>query len=102
MNKWDDFKKNKQGDVNAQRARENQHELHKRQRNQYAFRADLDDYRFSGSNSFKSLPRLRFFVSLSDPALGPFIQDAKSKTVSAYLSGTRDWHHHYIIDIADV
>lgn len=102
MSKWDDFKKNREGFANAQSAREGQHELHKRQRTNYAFRKDLDDFRPAGSESFKSLTRLRFYVSLGDPALGPFIQDAKSKAITAYLSGQRDWHHHYHIDIADV
>lgn len=77
-------------------------ELHDRQKEAYAQQQDRLDFWNHGHLSHHSAPRLRYFESLSDPSLGVFCADARTRARRAYLSGTRAWHHHYSIDIADV
>jgi len=83
--------------------REGFFELHQAQKVRFHTGEDrLDNFESGPGINLDSISRLRVYVALDDPNLGVFINNAQSKAKTAYLSGTRNWHHHYTIDIADV
>lgn len=87
----------------ADAKREGFFELHQRQKETFATQADrLDNFESNAPTTINSLVRLRTYVMLTDPHLGPFINEARMKARTAYLTGTRNWHHHYVHDVADV
>jgi hypothetical protein len=98
----DDYQKDRKDRFAAEVQREGFADLHERQKATFEVQQDQNDHWNHGHLSHQSLPRLKFYVTLTDPALGPFISDAQQKVKRAYLAGTRFWHHHYSIDIADV
>jgi hypothetical protein len=102
MSKNDDYKSARYGRDFANRERESYFGLHQRQKGAVAAYDDRADYVEVGSMSFKSIPRLRMYVSLASPELGPFVDDAKHKAKQAYLSGKRHWSADYIIDVAKI
>lgn len=99
----DDMKKDRLARERAEANREGFVELHNRQKDTFATQADrLDKFESSASVTINSLVRLRVYVKLTDLNLGPFINEARIKARTAYLTGTRNWHHHYTHDVADV
>lgn len=102
MDRNDDYKKASRGRAWANRERESFFDLHQAQKQRFTAYDDRADWVEVGSQSFKSLPRLRVYVSLASPELGPFVDDAKHKVKQAYLSGKRHWSADYIVDVAKV
>ena len=87
----------------AEATREGFTRLHSRQKSTFGAQADrLDNFQVGAGGNLNSISRLRVYVSLTDINLGIFINDAKVRAKHAYLSGARDWHQQYTIDVADV
>lgn len=110
MSKADDSRKiieqdrvDRLGREKSERNREGFFGQHQLQKNTALNQADrLDNFEAGGSIILNSMSRLRVYVSLTDMNLSPFINDAKSKARAAYLTGTRNWHYQYDIDVAHI
>ena len=99
----EDMRKTRVDRERADDEREGFFELHQRQKETFSTQADrLDNFETTASITINSIARLRIYVSITDFNLGPFIGHAKLRARQAYLTGTRNWHHHYTIDVADV
>lgn len=103
MSILDDMKKWRDAREVSNASRDGFVRLNERQQEVFATQADrLDKFESTAGITINSMARLRVYVKLLDIHLGPFIGKAKSRARTAYLTGTRNWHQQYIIDVADV
>lgn len=96
--KWD--RKEREG---ADYQRETFTRVHDQNKKEYDLQKDRNDLWNTGARKLPSTRPLRFFETITDPALGVFASNAREQARHAYRTlGLRSWHHHYTIDIADV
>lgn len=103
MDRNADHKQFKAGFANGEYQRESFFGLHQRQKETFATQADrTDKFESTAAITINSLVRLGVFVKLLDINLGPYIGFARQRARTAYLTGTRNWHLHKIIDVAEI
>lgn len=103
MSRIDDIRKWQEARANNEASREGFVRLNERQQEVFATQADrLDKFESTAGITINSMARLRVYLKLLDINLGPFFGAAKQRARTAYLTGTRNWHMQYVIDVADV